>query len=272
MSEPQLIFAAMSRVMGDVGHIAKNRKNTSQGYAFRGIDDIYAALQGPLVKHGVFCVPQVIESTVVERQTKNGGTLIYTTLKVAHRFFASDGSSVEAVTIGEAMDSGDKSSNKAMSAAIKYAFLEVFCIPTEGDNDSEGQTHEVAPFHGPTSGKAVAALAQHAPAPRQESSQPISSARTAESLSVTGTTSTQMPPTLGGTKSFKDRYADVCECLEQRLGTKAADDYIEIIKKKHGGSKGTTAQKEACVLELEALVRGEDIEDDLTAMHEGEAP
>jgi hypothetical protein len=31
-----------------------------------------------------------------------------------------------------------------MSAAYKYAAMMAFCIPTEGDNDTENQTHEVA--------------------------------------------------------------------------------------------------------------------------------
>ena len=66
-------------------------------------------------------------------------------MKVSHSFFASDGSSVEAVTIGEAMDSGDKSSNKAMSAAMKYALLEVFCVPTEDDNDTENHSPQPLP-------------------------------------------------------------------------------------------------------------------------------
>jgi hypothetical protein len=30
-----------------------------------------------------------------------------------------------------------------MSAAYKYACMEVFCIPTEGDNDADGTTHEL---------------------------------------------------------------------------------------------------------------------------------
>lgn len=41
------------------------------------------------------------------------------------------------------MDSGDKASNKAMSAAYKYAAIQTFCIPTEGDNDADSTTHEV---------------------------------------------------------------------------------------------------------------------------------
>jgi hypothetical protein len=47
--------------------------------------------------------------------------------------------------IGEAMDSGDKSANKAMSAAQKYALLQVFCIPTEEPKDTENETHTVEP-------------------------------------------------------------------------------------------------------------------------------
>jgi hypothetical protein len=57
---------------------------------------------------------------------------------------ADDGSMHEVVTFGEAMDSGDKATNKAMSAAYKYACMQAFCIPTEGDNDADAKTHEVA--------------------------------------------------------------------------------------------------------------------------------
>jgi hypothetical protein len=61
-------------------------------------------------------------------------------LRVKHTFFAPDGSNVCATTVGEAMDAGDKASNKAMSAAMKYALIQVLCIPTEGDNDTENNT------------------------------------------------------------------------------------------------------------------------------------
>jgi hypothetical protein len=42
------------------------------------------------------------------------------------------------------MDSGDKATNKAMSAAYKYMAFQTFAIPTEGENDADHQTHEVA--------------------------------------------------------------------------------------------------------------------------------
>jgi hypothetical protein len=43
------------------------------------------------------------------------------------------------------MDSGDKATNKAMSAAYKYACIQAFSIPTEGDNDADATTHDVVP-------------------------------------------------------------------------------------------------------------------------------
>jgi len=54
-----------------------------------------------------------------------------------------DGSSVESIMIGEAMDSGDKSANKAMSTALKYALMQAFLIPTEELKDSDNNTYEV---------------------------------------------------------------------------------------------------------------------------------
>jgi hypothetical protein len=137
------IHQAMSAVMAEIGAIGKNRKNTQQNYQFRGIDDIYNAAQSALIKHSVFCVPEVIATEREERQSKAGGTLIWSIALVKYTFFASDGSNVSAVVKGEAMDSGDKGMNKAMSAAQKYVFLQTFCIPTEEPKDTENETHEV---------------------------------------------------------------------------------------------------------------------------------
>lgn len=141
------IYAQMNSIMSKIGHIEKSRTNSTQGsgYKFRGIDDILEAAQKLLVEYKVFCAPKVIDHLREERQSKSGGNLIYTVLKMQYDFYTDDGSSVSCVTMGEAMDSGDKSCNKAMSAAMKYAFVQVFCIPTEGDNDTENNSPEVFP-------------------------------------------------------------------------------------------------------------------------------
>jgi len=138
------IYKKIPLIMSEIGAIGKDRKNPQQGYSFRGIDDIYNAVNAALSRHGVFCAPQVEDMKREERASKQGGVLFYTILTIKYTFFAADGSSVEVRTIGEAMDSGDKSANKAMSAAQKYAFLQLFCIPTEEPKDTEEETHHVA--------------------------------------------------------------------------------------------------------------------------------
>ena len=71
--------------------------------------------------------------------------LFYTAVEVEFDFVCvEDGSKHTVKTFGEAMDSGDKSTNKAMSAAYKYAAFQAFAIPSEGDNDADASTHEVA--------------------------------------------------------------------------------------------------------------------------------
>lgn len=126
--------------------ISKDRRNLQQGYNFRGIDDAYAALSPVLAKHKLLMLPRVTHREQVERTTSKGGAIFYTTVTVEFDLVsAEDGSKHTVVTVGEAMDSADKSSNKAMSAAYKYAAFQAFCIPTEGDNDADAHTHEVEP-------------------------------------------------------------------------------------------------------------------------------
>ena len=148
MSESKQVYKAIANVMADLSvyGIAKDRKNTGQGYNFRGIDDIYNALSGLLSTHGLVILPRVLSHRLEERETKNGGRMAYSFVDVEFDLVsADDGSCHTARTTGEGMDSADKSTNKAMSAAYKYMAFQVFCIPTEGDNDADGHTHEIKP-------------------------------------------------------------------------------------------------------------------------------
>lgn len=141
------IYSAINAIQSDLAKtgISKDRKNQQQGYAFRGIDDVYAALAPLLAERKVCIFPRVTERTCTERQSARGGLLFYTTVRCEFDFVsAEDGSMHTCITYGEAMDSADKSTNKAMSAAYKYACLQTFCIPTEGDNDADATTHDVS--------------------------------------------------------------------------------------------------------------------------------
>ena len=129
--EEKKIYKAIPAIMDEIGHIGKDKKNQQQGFMFRGIDQVMNTMKPLLAKHGVFVLPVVTKTTREERLTKSGGTLIYTMHTVDFHFIADDGSEGVSTIVGEGMDSADKSSNKAMAVAFKYACFQVFCIPTE---------------------------------------------------------------------------------------------------------------------------------------------
>jgi hypothetical protein len=139
------IYESINAIMKHVPSIGKDHKNQQQGYKFRGIDDMYNALNPLLAEYGVFATSEVLNAEREERQAKSGGTLLYSILTVKFNFYATDGTFVTSVMIGEAMDNADKASNKAMSTAFKYALMQLFCIPTEDVKDTEYVTHEVTP-------------------------------------------------------------------------------------------------------------------------------
>lgn len=137
------VFGAICAVMADLGKegITKDRKNEQQGFKFRGVDDVYNALSPLLAKHRLTMLPRFTERSVVEHQSNNGKALYFVTVKGSFLLAsADDGSTVEISTFGEAQDSADKATNKAMSAAYKYAAFQAFAIPTEGDNDADRET------------------------------------------------------------------------------------------------------------------------------------
>ena len=141
------VYKAINAVQADlsVSGIAKARRNSQgAGYNFRGIDDVYQSLSPLLAKHGLCIIPRMVARTCEERQSKAGGALFYVTIEAEFDFVAAeDGSRHTARTFGEAMDSGDKATNKAMSAAYKYAAFMAFAIPVDGNHDADEQTHEV---------------------------------------------------------------------------------------------------------------------------------
>lgn len=147
MSDQLGVYRAINKVQAALAHdgISKTRRNQQQGYNFRGIDDVYNALSPLLAKNGLCILPRILQRACEERQTAKGGTLFYVTVEAEFDFVsAEDGSRHTVRTFGEAMDSADKATNKAMSAAYKYAAFQAFAIPTEGDNDADSTTHELA--------------------------------------------------------------------------------------------------------------------------------
>lgn len=140
MSEAKHVYQAISAVMEIMSRegISKDRRNEQQGYQFRGIDEVYNSLSAHLAANKLLMLPRVIDRSVTERATRSGGVSTYVVLTVEFDLVSAlDGSTHMIRTMGEAMDSADKATNKGMSAAMKYACLMVFLIPTKGDNDAD---------------------------------------------------------------------------------------------------------------------------------------
>lgn len=141
------VYAAVSdvaAVFAQVG-IGKTRQNEQQKFMFRGIDQVMNALAPLLVEHRLLIVPRMVEHRCEERTTTKGTVLFFSFVAAEFDFVSvEDGSTFTARTYGEAMDSGDKATNKAMAIAYKYAAFQTFCIPTEGggDTDPDATSHD----------------------------------------------------------------------------------------------------------------------------------
>jgi len=145
MSAPANVYACIAAVSAEIAKtgIAKDRKNAQQGYSFRGIDEVFNALAPLLAKHQLVILPRILSRECVERTSKSGSAQFFVIVEAEFDYVsAADGSKHTVRTFGEAQDSADKATNKAMSAAYKYAAFQTFCIPTEGDNDADATTPE----------------------------------------------------------------------------------------------------------------------------------
>lgn len=145
-TKPPLVLAGIQLVTAAFAEkgIAKNNRNEQQGFAFRGIDDVLNRMSKELVDANLAIVPRVISRDVSERVNSRGNPLFYVVLTVEYKIYSTlDGSNVTCVVVGEAMDSGDKATNKALSIAYKYMAFQLFSIPIADDPDRT--THTLAP-------------------------------------------------------------------------------------------------------------------------------
>ena len=136
------IAQALSEIMKAVGGIAKKDRNQAQGFNFRGIDSVVNAVSPALQKFGVIVVPSVEE---YDYQTveigRNRTAMGHVRVKVSYTFIGANGDTIKATVVGEAMDSGDKATAKAMSVAFRTALLQSLSLPTD-EVDPDATSYE----------------------------------------------------------------------------------------------------------------------------------
>lgn len=137
------VVEALAHVMEDVQAVRKGDRNEQQNFNFRGIDAVVNAVGPALRKHGVVAVPVAVDPRFESYQSRQGAQMRNCTLKVTWRFYGPAGDHIEAETLGEAADAGDKSTPKAASVAYRTLLLQALCIPTD-DPDPDATTAERA--------------------------------------------------------------------------------------------------------------------------------
>jgi len=141
------IYAALGAVMEQVGAVKKQDRNEVQRFMFRGVDAVVNAVYPALVAHGVTVPPNVRSydyGTVEVGQGDRRKPMGHARVVVEYTFTsAEDGSSVTTSAAGEAMDSGDKATPKAMSVALRTALLQSLMLPTD-DPEPDATSYERA--------------------------------------------------------------------------------------------------------------------------------
>ncbi|MGA5501748.1 ERF family protein [Streptomyces umbrinus] len=135
------VFQVIHGVMRDVMPVGKDQQNTQQNYSFRGVDDAMSAMAGPMRNHGCFIAPEITS----HNQRPRGEKGTHTVIKMLYRIYGPAGDCLHVTVPGEAMDTADKSTNKAMSAALKYMLFQVFMIPVDARSIDDSDRDDTAP-------------------------------------------------------------------------------------------------------------------------------
>jgi hypothetical protein len=131
------VYRAINRVAAELARIGipKLHANLQDQYLYRSIDDVMARLAPLLAKNGLCVLPRVLKCEWQEVESGEFERQVNVRLLVEYDLVSSRDGSMHGVRAwGEALDSSDKGTAKAMSAAYKSAMLQLFCIPVAGED------------------------------------------------------------------------------------------------------------------------------------------
>lgn len=117
-------------IMSELTYIQKGDKKVNGQYSFVSHDQVAEKVQPLLVKYGVCALPSVEEIAQNNNRTEMKLQTTFVDVDNPEQYFIIR-------TVGHGIDPGDKGPGKAMSYALKYAFLKVFCLPSGDDPDKD---------------------------------------------------------------------------------------------------------------------------------------
>jgi len=132
------IYQRINGVMQEVDYIQKSDKKVNNQYRFASHDQVTAALHAPMTKHGIACIPSIVEM-------KQDGNRTEVKLEVAFVNIDEPSDRVIVHYWGYGIDQSDKGIGKGVSYAFKYALLKTFCLETGDDPDNDANTRYEPP-------------------------------------------------------------------------------------------------------------------------------
>lgn len=134
-----MIAEKVLKVMAQVGALGKDGLNKNQNYEYLSEEKIVGELHAACVECGLTVAPTCMEMLEsYEYTTANGNPMRGRLIRVTYQLTdPADKDFILIQGIGEGVDSGDKATNKAMTAAYKYALRQAFMISTGDDPDKE---------------------------------------------------------------------------------------------------------------------------------------
>jgi len=131
-------------VKRDIGAVGKGDRNQQQGFNFRGIDAVMNAVAGPFMKHGIMAYPAKVVSVERGTATTSKGSVMNTVSVIVRYAFTDGEDTLEFEAAGEAFDSGDKATPKAMSVAYRTALIQALSLPTD-EPDPDMESYDAQP-------------------------------------------------------------------------------------------------------------------------------
>jgi hypothetical protein len=150
MNDITSILKKLNDIKSEVTSISKDGTIEMKGgrrYDVVTHDNVSSLMQPLFVKHGVHAQPTQ-DSTEKWQETILGkygeSKLNWVTVDITMTFYCVEtGQSLSSNWSADANDSGDKAKAKAMSMAVKNAYLKTFCIPS-GDNEEERSEEKIS--------------------------------------------------------------------------------------------------------------------------------
>jgi len=137
MTEREPLAAKLAKVIGDLPGFTKDGRNSHQNYNFVSIEQMKKEIVPALAAAGIICYPFDVRETINYRDR---GSEIHLVMK----WVITDGYEIlepYPETIGQAVDTQDKSGSKGTTDALKNLYKTTFGV-TEKDEDNDAN----APF------------------------------------------------------------------------------------------------------------------------------